>query len=720
MHPSACMSPRLLIRASAALGLLAVLAAVCTAPARAAGWAVGGNGLVIRSTDGGQSWTSSSPATNTLNAVHFVSDQTGWAVGNGGIAIETTDGGDHWSQTSPGSQNLNGVFFIDENHGWIVGDAGKVLRTTNGGVSWVTSTPTTVALYDVFFLDQNLGWAVGKGVVLRTTDGGALWSHASPSSATLRGVHFANSLAGCAVGNNGVVLRSADGGLSWTSSTQTTSDLYAVQFVSASVAWAVGEAGAILHTTDGGASWSTERQSSAILHSVHFIDDKNGWAVGTNGTLVQTADGGGHWYISHPVSGALNGVFFASIPTGVSVTVDTSPAGLAFNVDGADYTSTHTFHWDPGSPHTIATTSPQNGVAGQRYLWSDWSNGGAISQSVSPAAGTTYTARFKTQYQLTMTSAANGATAPASGWFDAGTVVSISATPDPGYGFNGWSGTGTGSYTGWNNPASVSMNAPVTETPSFSTNVTVIVNGTPAGPSFTVDGTTYTAQQTFTWAAGSSHSLDAPSPQATSADTRYVFSRWSDSGSANHSVAPVSNTTFTVTFQAQYLLTVQTGTGGSATPAGGWLDAGTSVTITADADSGYYFQTWSGSGSGSYTGSTNPKTIVLRGPIVEQAIFAAGTAPAYPTELSMLQNAPNPATTETDIRYGLPAQSDVTIELFDVAGRRVFQDHLSGVARGWQSYRLDVTGNPPLRSGVYFVRVSGAGAARANRMIILR
>jgi hypothetical protein len=105
---------------------------------------------------------------------------------------------------------------------------------------------------------------------------------------------------------------------------------------------------------------------------------------------------------------------------------------------------------------------------------------------------------------------------------------------------------------------------------------------------------------------------------------------------------------------------------------------------------------------------------------VEQAIFAAGTAPAYPTELSMLQNAPNPATTETDIRYGLPAQSDVTIELFDVAGRRVFQDHLSGVARGWQSYRLDVTGNPPLRSGVYFVRVSGAGAARANRMIILR
>jgi hypothetical protein len=409
------------------------------------------------------------------------------------------------------------------------------------------------------------------------------------------------------------------------------------------------------------------------------------------------------------------------MPAGVSVTVDTDPAGLAFKVDGVDYTGVRTFHWEPGSPHTMAATSPQSGAAGQRYVWSGWSNGGAISQNVAPEASTTYVASFTTQYQLTMQSAANGATAPASGWFDQGTTVSISATPDPGYGFNGWSGTGTGSFTGWSNPANVTMNAPLTETPSFSTSVTVTVKGNPAGRSFMVDGTTYSAQQTFTWTAGSSHALDAPSPQATGVNMQAVFSRWSDSGSAAHSVAPVSNTAYTVTFQTQYLLTVQAGAGGSATPAGGWLDAGASVAITAMADSGYYFQTWSGSGSGAYSGSSNPKTIVLNGPVVEQAVFAAGTAPAFPKELSMLQNAPNPATTETDIRYGLPRDSDVTIELFDVMGRRVFEDRLSNVPRGWQSYRLDVTGrNSPLRSGVYFVRVSGAGAARANRMIILR
>jgi photosystem II stability/assembly factor-like uncharacterized protein len=715
------MSLRLLIRACAFAALPAVLTGVCTSPARATGWAVGGNGLVIRSADGGQSWTSSPGATATLNAVHFVSDNVGWAVGNGGIAIQTTDGGDHWSQTSPGSLNLNGVFFIDENQGWMVGDAGKVLRTTNGGATWVTSTPTTVALYDVFFLNENLGWVVGKGMVLRTTNGGALWSHASPSSETLRGVHFANALLGCAVGNNGVVLRSTDGGVSWTSSAPTPSDLYSLQFVSPSTAWAVGEAGAILKSSDGGVAWSTQRESSSTLRSVQFIDGENGWAVGTNGALVQTADGGGHWYISRPAPVTLSGVFFASIPSGVSVTVDTAPTGLSFQVDGVDYTGARTFHWEPGSPHTIATTSPQSGLAGERYVWSGWSNGGAISQAVAPAVSTTYTASFNKQYQLTMTSVANGTTAPASGWFDAGTKVSISATPDPGYGFNGWSGSGSGAYNGWSNPVNVTVNAPITETPSFSTNVTVNVNGNPAGRSFTVDGTTYSTAQTFTWAAGSSHALDAPSPQTISADTRQVFSRWSDSGNASHSVAPVSNTAYTVTFQTQYLLTMQAGAGGSVLPANGWWNAGASVAISAAADSGFYFQKWSGSGSGAYSGSSNPKTIVLNGPVVETAVFAPGTAPAYPTELSMLQNAPNPATTQTDIRYGLPSDSDVTIELFDVAGRRVFQDRLSDVSRGWQAYRLDVAGgNPSLRSGVYFVRVTGAGATRASRMIILR
>ena len=635
------------MKASTAAALLAVVTSICSSPAVAAGWAVGGNGLVIRSTDGGQSFSASSPATATLNGVFFVSDLDGWAVGNGGIAIHTTDGGDHWTQSTPGALPLNSVFFTDATHGWIVGDSGKILRTTNGGANWITSTPTSAALYSVFFFDQELGWAVGKGVVLRTTNGGGTWTSAAPTTQTLRGVYFASNMIGWAVGSNGAVLASTNGGYSWNASAPTTSDLYSVFFTSATKGWAVGEAGAILSTTNAGASWNTQRPSASILRSVHFVDDQNGWAVGASGTAVETSDGGANWTVSRPATVTLNGVFIRSVLALVTVNVSTNPAGRTFSVDGVDYTSAQVFRWEPSSTHTIATTSPQVTGAGTRYEWTGWSNNGAISQEVSPAANTSYVANFTKQYQFTMQSAADGTTTPASGWFTAGASIQISATPDPGFAFNGWTGTGSGSYSGWSNPASVKMSGPVTETPSFSGNVAVVVKSSPAGRSFVVDGITYTAQQSFSWAAGSSHTLDAPSPQGASSE--YLFSRWSDNGAVAHVIVPVSNTTCTAYF-----------TGGSSTP-------------------------------------------------------------AFPGELTVLQNVPNPVSAQTDIRYGLPSTSNVRIELFDVQGRRVFEDRVNGVAEGWQTYHLDVTtATPSLHTGIYFVRVSGAGATRTSRMVIIR
>ena len=59
------------------------------------------------------------------------------------------------------------------------------------------------------------------------------------------------------------------------------------------------------------------------------------------------------------------------------------------------------------------------------------------------------------------------------------------------YSFAGWTGSGTGSYSGTNNPASITMNGPITENAAFTQNpVQVTVQTNPAGRSFTVDGTT--------------------------------------------------------------------------------------------------------------------------------------------------------------------------------------------------------------------------------------
>ena len=149
------------------------------------------------------------------------------------------------------------------------------------------------------------------------------------------------------------------------------------------------------------------------------------------------------------------------------VTIQTNPAGRSFTVDGTSYTTTQVFNWVPSSTHTISTTSPQSGGTGTQYVWSNWSDGGAISHTVAPSSNTTYTANFTTQFFLTMNAGSDiraGTVSPASGFFNSGQSVNISATANTGYNFSGWTGSGAGSFTGATNAASVTMNGPVTET----------------------------------------------------------------------------------------------------------------------------------------------------------------------------------------------------------------------------------------------------------------
>src|SRR5947207_893979 len=151
----------------------------------------------------------------------------------------------------------------------------------------------------------------------------------------------------------------------------------------------------------------------------------------------------------------------------IQVTVQTTPAGRAFSVDGANYSAAQTFSWTPGSSHTIATTTPQAGDTGVRYYFSSWSDAGAVSHTVAPTKNTTYTAKFGTQYYLTMSAGTGGHVSPGSSWRTSGSTFSISATPSTGYSFSTWTGSGTGSYSGMDNPRSITMNGHITETAAF-------------------------------------------------------------------------------------------------------------------------------------------------------------------------------------------------------------------------------------------------------------
>ncbi len=148
-------------------------------------------------------------------------------------------------------------------------------------------------------------------------------------------------------------------------------------------------------------------------------------------------------------------------PPIVSVSVGANVAGLAFTVDSVRFTSPQNFIWGIGSLHTISTSLQY--TTDTRYLWENWSDGGAMSHSVTATADTTYTANFRTQYLLFMSGSFN--TTPPWGYnfYDAGQTLPLEATYPAGCQFVRWVGTGNGSYTGTVNPSQIVMNGPITE-----------------------------------------------------------------------------------------------------------------------------------------------------------------------------------------------------------------------------------------------------------------
>lgn len=75
----------------------------------------------------------------------------------------------------------------------------------------------------------------------------------------------------------------------------------------------------------------------------------------------------------------------------------------------------------------------------------------------------------------------------------------------------------------------------------------------------------------------------------------------------------------------QYLITtnLNTKTAGMVGPSSEWANAGGTVIISASANPGWRFESWNGTGRGSYSGIGNTTTITVQGPIVERGIFYA-------------------------------------------------------------------------------------------------
>ena len=256
---------------------------------------VGQRGHILVSTDDGASWAQSKvPTRALLTAVHLHDERTGWAVGHDAVILRTGDGGETWTLVHEAPEEelpLLDVWFRDESTGFAVGAYGYFLATRDGGETWTRRTVSE----DDFHLNalipvitrspdsrqsesHRLYIAAEAGIAYRSDDNGETWNELpSPYAGSWFGGLALDENEVLLTGLRGHLFRSEDAGESWkqipTGISATLTG--AVRLPSGSLV-VTGLEGSVLFSRDEGRSVSSRRLPSreGISAALPLVDDE--------------------------------------------------------------------------------------------------------------------------------------------------------------------------------------------------------------------------------------------------------------------------------------------------------------------------------------------------------------------------------------------------------------------------------------------------------------
>lgn len=258
-------------------------------------------GNILRSTDFGTSWSTVESSTRYY-ALDFLNASTGVAVGWRGTVIKTTNGGTTWTEL----RGLNGfelydVKMFDINTFYACGGAGRFYVTTNGGTSFVERTLPVVnagSAKTLHFLNPQTGFCAGEmGRIYRTSNAGITWDSVysfGTSFNNIEDIAFDDDSTGYAVGERGRIARTTNS-VSWDSTgivRPAIITLWEAQWIGPSLGYVTGQNGTIYKTTNGGASWSLQNDTTGLANrdiiDIQVVNPtRRGYAVGENGVLLK-------------------------------------------------------------------------------------------------------------------------------------------------------------------------------------------------------------------------------------------------------------------------------------------------------------------------------------------------------------------------------------------------------------------------------------------------
>ncbi len=280
------------------------------------GWAVGENGTMVGTSDGGENWVAITTGltTETLYGVYFSDTLTGHIWGTNNTYLTTIDGGGNWEGVGTDIISTEGTDIISD---IAFDDTGVPIYAVGGaeekdqiweydGSTWdtiSTSEPSTNTLLNKISVNvEGTDWyVVGEDIDSNPGAGTPSWRKGNNTS--WDSIGGSNSVSGdnysvgltvlqnvWVAGENGIMF-SPDLGTNWQPSYDQSEirDIHMIDMSGTPIGWAVGREGVILKYDT---QWNEQDTHSTDLYGVYFINDSDGAAVGASGSILITNDGG--------------------------------------------------------------------------------------------------------------------------------------------------------------------------------------------------------------------------------------------------------------------------------------------------------------------------------------------------------------------------------------------------------------------------------------------
>lgn len=316
-----------------------------------AGYAAGDFGTLLKTTDGGTSWSGLPVGTFAgLTSVQALDADTVFA-GGGCVARRSVDGGKtftaiRFTPVETGCRvGLRDLSFVTRDAGYLLLGDGSVFTTSDGGTQFAprTAVPGTTAAGGtaapgaLAFLDVAKGYATSAGRIFQTLDGGVSWREVAGDPRAIAALLFADAQHGFAVGQNGLLLRTDDGGATWAAKPVGFPDqsFTAIRCSGTQLCLLTTASGTrLVRTTDAGETPGTAvTPATDPIHAAAFASPTRVAAGGANGTTVVSDDAGERFAA---VGGRLSGRYEAIRTGGEPGTAFAPGAGgaLAKTTDG--------------------------------------------------------------------------------------------------------------------------------------------------------------------------------------------------------------------------------------------------------------------------------------------------------------------------------------------------------------------------------------------------